>query len=100
MKNYKLIRLYKQNRLSKRAKTARKRSLRLGIKGCFTRRTIENLYTKQRGKCVLCGIELLGKFEVDHIKPLSKGGDNFPSNLQILCVNCNRIKGAKINGTY
>jgi diadenosine tetraphosphate (Ap4A) HIT family hydrolase len=35
------------------------------------------------------------RLEVDHIKPRSKGGTNDPSNLQALCYQCNRAKGAK-----
>ena len=31
-------------------------------------------------------------FEVDHIKPLNKGGLSVPNNLQILCTKCNRKK--------
>ena len=95
MKNYKLERFYKQNRFAKRAKTARKRSLKLGLKGYFTRKTIENLYVKQCGKCACCGERLFNRFEVDHIKPLSKSGDNVPENLQLLKPNCNRLKGDK-----
>lgn len=87
---------FRRNRLTKRAQTARKRALKLGIKGFFTRKTIENLYVKQRGKCACCNEALNGKFEVDHILPLSKGGDNTPQNLQLLTVKCNRSKGAKI----
>jgi len=37
--------------------------------------------------------------EVDHIKPVAKGGDVFdPDNLQILCDKCNRSKSDKWNG--
>lgn len=93
MKN---IQRFRRCRLAKRAETARKRSLKLGIKGFFTKRTIQNLYVKQRGKCACCGEVLIGNFEVDHIKPLSKGGDNTANNLQLLTVKCNRTKGAKI----
>ncbi len=34
--------------------------------------------------------------EIDHIKPLSKGGLHVIENLQILCRKCNRSKGAKL----
>lgn len=33
--------------------------------------------------------------EVDHVKPLSKGGSNWPSNLRPICTPCNRVKGAE-----
>jgi len=36
-----------------------------------------------------------GRFELDYIKPLSKGGKNSPDNIQLLCRRCNRSKGAK-----
>ena len=31
--------------------------------------------------------------EVDHVVPRSRGGSDHPENLQLLCPNCNRIKG-------
>ena len=34
--------------------------------------------------------------EIDHIKPLSKGGITSEENLQTLCWRCNRSKGSKI----
>lgn len=34
--------------------------------------------------------------EIDHIKPLSKGGMTTEDNLQTLCWRCNRKKGSKI----
>lgn len=43
------------------------------------------------GRSAQNGIEL----EVDHIKPISKGGTSDISNLQTLCRDCNRGKGAK-----
>ncbi len=35
------------------------------------------------------------KYEVDHIRPLSKGGAHHPDNLQVLTMEDNRIKGDK-----
>lgn len=43
-------------------------------------------------KCAYCG----GPFEhVDHVKPLSKGGSQWPSNLRPACRPCNLSKGTK-----
>ena len=37
----------------------------------------------------------LSDFEVDHIKPRSQRGTDNPSNLQLLCRECNRKKSDK-----
>lgn len=42
-------------------------------------------------KCTYCG-DLLGPFEVDHIRPLSRGGTNDRANLTSACVSCNTQK--------
>jgi 5-methylcytosine-specific restriction enzyme A len=48
-------------------------------------------------KCVSCGrCPPIVTLEVDHKKPFSKGGSNETSNLQALCYDCNRGKGARI----
>jgi 5-methylcytosine-specific restriction enzyme A len=46
--------------------------------------------------CVVCG-ELAN--EVDHITPLSQGGDRFdPTNLQSMCKPCHRRKTLREEG--
>jgi len=40
----------------------------------------------------------LDDLEVDHIRPRSRGGPDNPSNLQLLCTRCNRLKGSKVRG--
>lgn len=47
--------------------------------------------------CCLCGRSARNgaELEVDHIMPVSKGGNTTYSNLQTLCRECNRGKGAK-----
>ena len=40
--------------------------------------------------------EMDGKLEVDHIKPVSIGGDSLDlDNLQTLCIDCHKIKTAE-----
>jgi len=52
---------------------------------------------RDKYKCQICGkspaTDLDLKLEVDHIKPVSKGGNNDLDNLQTLCFYCNRGKG-------
>lgn len=52
------------------------------------------VWNRDGGKCVNCGSN--EKLEYDHIIPLSKGGSNTARNIQLLCENCNRSKGANI----
>ena len=54
----------------------------------------ERLYKEQNKACNGCETEMdIQHFEVDHIIPQSKGGGNYYENYQLLCGNCNRIKG-------
>ena len=85
----------KWNLFSKRAYEAKRRARSYGAPGSFTRRTIENLYVRQRGKCAICFEYLNGIFEADHKVPLALGGSNERENIQLLCVECNRRKGQK-----
>lgn len=68
----------------------RKKSLRY-IKGLFNK-----LLHKYNFECQHCGEKEENKLTIDHIHPVSKGGDNSFDNLQILCKSCNSKKGSKI----
>lgn len=58
------------------------------------RRTIKKRLAKEFGlKCNGCGVEHYENLELDHIVPKSKGGQDTYGNYQLLCGNCNRIKG-------
>ena len=52
------------------------------------------LYGQQEGRCGGCRSHFeFRHFEVDHVIPRSKGGTDHIENLQLLCGNCNRVKG-------
>lgn len=61
----------------------------------FTDYEKKTVYAKCNGKCCICGkkIDFLD-MTIDHKIPLSKGGTNEMSNLQLSCEPCNRIKNS------
>lgn len=77
-----------------RAYANNRRAKVLQAKGTHTAEDVANIFVLQRGRCAYCKISLLA-YEVDHIVPISKGGANDRSNLQIVCKKCNRAKSAK-----
>ncbi len=56
----------------------------------------DELYGKQRGCCAGCNVHFEARnLEVDHTIAVSKGGTDHIGNLQLLCGNCNRVKGQR-----
>lgn len=49
-------------------------------------------------ECAMCKMTSRNRipFQVDHIIPMNKGGKSVPENLQILCRQCNGLKGDEI----
>lgn len=43
-------------------------------------------------ECAKCGASGDTTFEIDHIKPVSKGGGHEVNNLQWLCLTCHKYK--------
>lgn len=51
------------------------------------------IYNKSGGRCELCGRRLLfEEMTLDHIVPLSMGGEDSMENLQAACYACNQFK--------
>lgn len=54
----------------------------------------DRLYKDQDGICNGCKKEFdVYNLEIDHIIPSSKGGGDYYENYQLLCSNCNKVKG-------
>lgn len=83
-----------RNPLLHRVRLARRRARLLSVGGKHTAKDIVDLLKQQRGKCAYCKNVVRYKYHVDHIMPVSLGGDNDRSNLQILCPGCNQSKHA------
>ena len=49
------------------------------------------VFRRDNHKCLKCGAE--DGLSIDHIVPVSKGGQNTLGNLQTLCMPCNISKG-------
>ncbi len=69
-----------------------RRAIALGYQGeHFTEEDWLALLERCGHRCLACGAT--EDLSVDHVVPLSLGGSNAASNLQILCSRCNSQKG-------
>lgn len=83
-------------RLRRRSDSLRRRANKLEVGGSHTAADIDLQYRSQKGKCWHCGKKLNGKFHIDHLIPLARGGSNNPDNIVCSCAYCNLSKGAKL----
>lgn len=54
----------------------------------------------QNGECVYCKKCLSDGYHIDHKTPLSRGGSNEDSNIQLLCSTCNLKKHTKTHEEF
>ncbi len=73
-----------------------RRSREVGAEGKCSAADLRRIKKEQGNKCAYCGVSFRNsKAHVDHIIPLSRGGTNYPRNIQILCNRCNLRKSYK-----
>ena len=80
---------------SSRASSRNRRAAKRKSEGHHTAADIARIMEQQRGRCAYCPRSIRKSRHVDHIKPLSKGGSNWPRNIQLTCGPCNLKKNAK-----
>lgn len=88
-----------ENKEKRRISWIKRKATKRNADGIFTKEDIGNIYKAQRGRCAYCRMHLGDSYHIDHIVPLSKGGSNWPSNLQLTCGHsgnrCNLKKNDK-----
>lgn len=63
--------------------------------GRITGEQVSEVLRLQKWRCAACKSDIRGKHTIDHIVPLSRGGENIRANLQAMCRPCNSSKNAK-----
>ena len=66
--------------------------------GVITKQDKADLLLAANYKCQKCGST--NKLGIDHVIPLSLGGTNTKDNAQILCFDCNLMKGNRSFADY
>lgn len=91
---------YRKNRDRVYSNILKRRSIKHNVYFKGVRR--KELLDRDNWTCQCCGIKVHDekinnptKANIDHIIPISKGGDSTPENLQVLCRTCNLSKNDK-----
>lgn len=84
----------KANPLKKKRHVQLHRARKASAVGSFSPSDVEMLLLEQGGRCP-CGCDISKNYTIDHMTPLSRGGSNWPDNLQLLCRSCNSSKNTK-----
>jgi 5-methylcytosine-specific restriction endonuclease McrA len=88
-------RKWRKNNPEKVREKARNRRARMkGNGGRITKAEWHELLKKANYECMKCGSP--NELTLDHVIPLALGGRHDISNAQVLCMDCNRKKNAKI----
>ena len=80
----------KMHRLNGRH-TCRARKAQVPVVDVTTHQLIRIL-SKQKGRCCYCHCPV-ERLTLEHIVPISKGGNHTAKNISFACINCNKRKG-------
>lgn len=73
----------------------KRRARKLAAGGSFTAAEIKKMLKQQKGKCIVCKVDITNSYHIDHVISLVLGGSNGIQNIQLLCQHCNLSKGAQ-----
>lgn len=83
-------------RPGRRVRAANRKSRQKNNGGVFTLENWIGRFDYYGRRCAYCTKTLDStSVEIDHIKPVARGGSNWPSNLSPACPTCNMRKGTK-----
>ena len=80
----------------RRTSSSNRRAREAQASGKHTTKEVMILFEKQSKACPICGELIVGKYHKDHIVPLSRGGSNNISNIQITHPTCNARKHTRL----
>ena len=87
---------HSQNKAKARSYRHNRRARVRDVGGKLSADLLDKLMTLQLGKCACCRCKLQNiEKHLDHVIPISKGGLNVDSNIQLLCKTCNLRKSIK-----
>jgi len=69
---------------------------RLGL----TQKKKQSVFKRDGLECAYCKTCLAEKYHIDHVLPISRGGNNNMNNLVVSCAACNLSKGQKLLGEW
>lgn len=76
----------------------RRRSRERAAEGFFLKLHTDAILAAQHFTCAYC--DAITDLQLDHVIPLSRGGSNYPWNLQWLCAFHNVSKGSRTDAEY
>lgn len=86
-----------KGKASVRAAASRRHARQHQAEGFFTSEDLVAQYKRQKGKCYWCEKPMdPNDYEADHVIPLVRGGDNWPTNIVCAHPSCNSSKGGKL----